>query len=225
VKIYQVRLFCGADNVVEGQFVLVATPGTRIANGLTIANREIRGKSSEGMICALTEIGLEPAKLAESESDSIYVVHTKEETHTYLGDKNALDIIGFNDAVWDVDLTLNRSDALAALQIAKELANYFGVSKSGFKIFDEKIYGYQPTTKTTIKNGSRHQKTRAIVKHRCRSKETNYRNWQKLNRSHLCGRWYLITQLGSKTNGEFLSRFSEHDCPWIGTTSHFYWSS
>jgi phenylalanyl-tRNA synthetase beta chain len=74
--------------------------------------------------CALTEIGLEPAKLAESESDSIYVVHTKEETHTYLGDKNALDIIGFNDAVWDVDLTLNRSDALAALQIAKELANY-----------------------------------------------------------------------------------------------------
>jgi phenylalanyl-tRNA synthetase beta chain len=144
-------IVCGADNVVEGQFVLVATPGTKIANGLTIANREIRGKSSEGMICALTEIGLEPAKLAESESDSIYVVHTKEETHTYLGDKNALDIIGFNDAVWDVDLTLNRSDALAALQIAKELANYFGVSKSGFKIFDEKIYGYQPTTKTTIK--------------------------------------------------------------------------
>jgi phenylalanyl-tRNA synthetase beta chain len=137
-------IVCGADNVREGQFVLTALPGTKIANGLTIEKRELRGKPSEGMICALTEIGFDNSKIADFESDSIYEIFTKEEMYSYLGDRNALDIIGFNDSVWEVDLTLNRSDALAALQIVKELANYFGVSRTPWKEFDEKIENYSP---------------------------------------------------------------------------------
>ncbi|AHI53133.1 phenylalanine--tRNA ligase subunit beta [Spiroplasma culicicola] len=116
---------CGASNVKEGQFIILAEPGKTIANGLTLSNREIKGKMSEGMICALTELGLEESALCEQEKDWIYPVHTKTDTYSLIGHNDALDAIGFKDSTWEVDLTLNRSDALGAMQLVKELANYF----------------------------------------------------------------------------------------------------
>ncbi|WP_338971370.1 phenylalanine--tRNA ligase subunit beta [Spiroplasma endosymbiont of Panorpa germanica] len=117
-------ILCGASNVGEGQFVITALPGMTIANGLTINKREIQGKSSEGMICSLTEIGMKPEFQTEKELDGIYEIHAKEDLYKSSGD-SILEQIGFEDYTWEVDLTLNRSDALSALQLAKEVGNYF----------------------------------------------------------------------------------------------------
>ncbi|AOG60673.1 phenylalanyl-tRNA synthetase subunit beta [Spiroplasma helicoides] len=131
-------IVCGATNVKEGQYVLVAPPGTTIANGMTLTKREIKGKVSEGMICALIEFGMDQSLLNEEEVDIIYPIHTKSDPYSLIGSPEALEIIGFEDSVWEVDLTLNRSDALGAFQLAKEIANYF----------DKKIKDYTNIFKT-----------------------------------------------------------------------------
>lgn len=116
----------GATNVAEGQYVVVADPGKAIATGVTLTTKELQGKTSEGMIVSLPEIGMSTSVLTEPEiKDWIYVVHTKQEAYTQIGNRDALEIIGFKDSTWEVDLTLNRSDALGAMQLVKELANYF----------------------------------------------------------------------------------------------------
>jgi len=116
----------GATNIKEGQHVIVARPDITIANGVTLAIKKIQGKISEGMIVSLSEIGMQNSSLISNEiTDWIYEVFTKQDLYTLIGNDNALDVIGFNDSVWKISLTLNRSDALGSLQVAKELTNYF----------------------------------------------------------------------------------------------------
>ncbi|AKX33899.1 phenylalanyl-tRNA synthetase subunit beta [Spiroplasma litorale] len=116
---------CGAKNIAEGDYVIWAEPGKTISTGQKLAKKEIMGKISEGMICSLTEIGLNESSQIDEELEGIYKIYTKEETYKLIGFENALEKIGFLDSVWEVDLTLNRSDALAAFQLLKEIANYF----------------------------------------------------------------------------------------------------
>ncbi|QBQ07963.1 phenylalanyl-tRNA synthetase subunit beta [Spiroplasma gladiatoris] len=118
-------IVCGASNVEEGQYVIVASPGKKISTGQILETKEIKGKTSEGMICSLSEIGLDQDVQTDIEKEGIYSIHTKNDLYSLIGSNEVLNLIGFNDVVWDVDLTLNRSDALGALQLAKELANYF----------------------------------------------------------------------------------------------------
>ena len=51
------QIVCGAPNVAAGQNVIVALPGSRIANNVKIKKSKMRGVPSAGMICALQEIG------------------------------------------------------------------------------------------------------------------------------------------------------------------------
>lgn len=120
-KTKPLQIVCGAPNVAAEQLVIVAQVGQKIANGLLLTNRQIKNYESQGMICALNEIGIENQYLTEKENDSIYEINPVKR------DLIAQEIgaIGLHDYLWDVDLTLNRSDALAATQLLKELANYF----------------------------------------------------------------------------------------------------
>ncbi|ATZ16520.1 phenylalanyl-tRNA synthetase beta subunit [Entomoplasma freundtii] len=115
------QIVCGAPNVGTGQMVIIAQVGQKIANGLFLTNRQIRNYESQGMICALNEIGIEAKTLTDKENDSIYEIAP---SHPSLIGKS-IGEIGLHDYLWDMDLTLNRSDALAATQLLKELANYF----------------------------------------------------------------------------------------------------
>ena len=51
------QIVCGAPNVAAGQKVIVALPNSRIADNVKIKKSKMRGVVSEGMICALQEIG------------------------------------------------------------------------------------------------------------------------------------------------------------------------
>ena len=54
------QIICGAKNVKPNIYVYVATVGTHLnAINLTIKKSEIRGITSEGMICSLEDLGIE----------------------------------------------------------------------------------------------------------------------------------------------------------------------
>ncbi|ASP28004.1 phenylalanyl-tRNA synthetase subunit beta [Spiroplasma corruscae] len=135
-----VPVVCGAPNIKEGDYVIWAEPGKTISTGQTLSQKEIKGKISEGMICSLTEIGMNTEVQNNEDLEGIYKIHTKDESYKLIGSDAALDKIGFLDSVWEVDLTLNRSDALSAFQLLKEVANYFKKDiKNYFENFEIKI--------------------------------------------------------------------------------------
>ena len=53
------QIVCGASNVRTGIKVIVALPGAVLPGDFEIKSGKIRGEVSEGMICALFELGLE----------------------------------------------------------------------------------------------------------------------------------------------------------------------
>ena len=55
----KLQIVCGASNVREGLKVIVALEGAVLPGDFTIKKSKIRGIESNGMICALFELGLE----------------------------------------------------------------------------------------------------------------------------------------------------------------------
>ena len=110
-------IVCGASNVRANIFVPVATVGTYLpAIDLKLKPTKLRGEPSEGMICSLTELGL------EKESDGIYIF--KEDNITPGDDVRPL--LGLNDVILDLATTANRADALSMVGIAREVAALTG---------------------------------------------------------------------------------------------------
>ena len=67
-----IQIVCGAPNVKEGIKVIVALPGATLPGNFTISKSKKRGVDSNGMICALSEIGLEE-DTEENYKKGIYV--------------------------------------------------------------------------------------------------------------------------------------------------------
>jgi phenylalanyl-tRNA synthetase beta chain len=108
-----------ATNVAEDQVVPVARIGAKLAGGLQIAPRKMRGIDSEGMLCSAAELGL-PEDWFE---DGIMQL----EPSTPLG----TDVVAqfrLGDPVLEVDVTPNRPDALSIVGLARELAAAFNVA-------------------------------------------------------------------------------------------------
>ncbi len=106
-------IVCGASNVRADIFVPVATVGTFLpAINLKLKPTKLRGEPSEGMICSLTELGL------EKESDGIYIFA---ETDIKPGD-DVRPLLGLDDVILDLATTANRADALSMVGIAREIA-------------------------------------------------------------------------------------------------------
>ncbi|MEO1005458.1 MAG: phenylalanine--tRNA ligase subunit beta [Cyanobacteria bacterium J06638_38] len=106
-------IVCGASNVRADIFVPVAKMGTYLpAVDLKLKPRKVRGEPSEGMICSLTELGL------EKDSDGIHIF---EEGDIKPGD-DVRPLLGLNDVILDLATTANRADALSMVGIAREVA-------------------------------------------------------------------------------------------------------
>lgn len=106
-------IVCGASNVKADIFVPVATVGTYLpAIDLKLKPTKLRGEPSAGMICSLTELGL------EKESDGIYIF---EENNLKPGD-DVRPLLGLDDVILDLATTANRADALSMVGIAREVA-------------------------------------------------------------------------------------------------------
>ena len=106
------NIVCGAPNVRADIFVPVATVGTYLpAIDLKLKPTKLRGEPSVGMICSLTELGL------EKESEGIYIF---KEENIQPGD-DVRPLLGLNDVILDLATTANRADALSMVGIAREV--------------------------------------------------------------------------------------------------------
>ena len=111
------QIVCGAPNVRPGQHVPVALVGAELNKiGLTIKDNEIRGVSSSGMICSLSELGL------ENSSEGIAVLNdiTTNKKLEVGSDVNRL--LGLDDQILDIAITANRPDGMSIIGIAKEIS-------------------------------------------------------------------------------------------------------
>ena len=111
------QIVCGAPNIAEGQNVIVALPGSRIADNVKIKRSKMRGVESAGMICALQEIGFPEDVVPKAYVDGIYVLPAD----TTPGDP-VFDVLGMNDSLIDLDVTPNRGDMLSLNGTLRDLA-------------------------------------------------------------------------------------------------------
>ena len=112
-------IVCGAPNVKADIFVPVATVGTYLpAIDLKLRKTKLRGEPSEGMICSLTELGL------ETDIDGIHIFT---EDNLQLGN-DVRPLLGLDDVILDLATTANRADALSMVGIAREVAALTGTS-------------------------------------------------------------------------------------------------
>ena len=112
-----VQIVCGAPNVDEGQYVIVAKVGGRLPGGIKIKRAKLRGERSEGMICSLQEIGISSNVVPKAFENGIFVFSTE-----VIPGTDALDALYLNDQIMEFDLTPNRADALSMVGTAYEVA-------------------------------------------------------------------------------------------------------
>ena len=110
------NIVCGAPNVRDGIKVIVALAGADLPNDVKIKKSVIRGEESNGMICALYEIGIDKKFLSEEDKNGIHILP---------GDapigKDPIEYMKLDDSVIDFDLTANRGDLLSILGMAYEV--------------------------------------------------------------------------------------------------------
>ncbi|TVP94761.1 MAG: phenylalanine--tRNA ligase subunit beta [Acholeplasmatales bacterium] len=107
-------IVCGAPNVAAEQRVIVARPGAVLPGGITIEHTVIRGEASAGMICSLSELGIDYKYHHE---DGIHVVR-----ESVAPGSDALEALHFDDTVIGLDLTPNRADLLSMHGVAYDVA-------------------------------------------------------------------------------------------------------
>lgn len=110
-----INVVCGAPNVAAGQNVIVALPGAILPGG-EIKKGVIRGQESNGMICSLLELGVSPHLLSDQQKAGIEVLAED----APIGNHDPLAYLGLDDEILDISLTPNRSDCLAAFNMALE---------------------------------------------------------------------------------------------------------
>jgi phenylalanyl-tRNA synthetase beta chain len=137
-----VQILCGAPNARKGIKVIVATVGAKLPGG-EIKKAKLAGMESNGMLCALNELGIEKKYLKQSDIDGICELPLD----APLGE-DPIKYLGLDDEVIDFDFTTNRADMLSMLGIAYEVAAAYNldvkyplneVSEKGDDIKDYKI--------------------------------------------------------------------------------------
>lgn len=113
-------IVCGAPNCREGLKVIVAQNGA-VLNGKEIKKSEIRGYVSNGMLCALNELGVDPKTLRKEQIEGIEELPEDAE----IGNENVLEYLSLDDTILDISLLANRSDCLSLYNVAREIGALF----------------------------------------------------------------------------------------------------
>ncbi|MDC3412593.1 phenylalanine--tRNA ligase subunit beta [Aquibacillus sp. 3ASR75-11] len=111
------QIICGAPNIAKEQKVAVAKPGAVLPGNFKIKKAKLRGIESNGMICSLQELGIEDKFVPKEFAQGIFVFPDDTEVGA-----DALELLNLNDAIIELGLTPNRSDALSMLGVAYEVA-------------------------------------------------------------------------------------------------------
>ena len=102
---------CGAPNVREGMKTAWAPPGLTLPGGLEVSVATIRGQESQGMLCSEMELGL------TKESEGILEMDSDHEVG-----KSVSQYLPSVDAVFELEVTINRPDVMSHYGVARDLA-------------------------------------------------------------------------------------------------------
>ena len=116
-----IQIVCGAPNVRVGIKVIVALPGAILPGNFEIKVGKIRGVESNGMICALFELGLEE-KTEENYNKGIEEL----DKEAPVG-KDAMDYLGYDDTLYELDVHKHRNnDCYYHIGFAHEIGTVLG---------------------------------------------------------------------------------------------------
>jgi len=117
----EVQIVCGAHNVRKGIKVIVALPGAVLPGNFEIKAGKIRGVESNGMICALFELGLEE-KTEENYAKGIHELPLDAPVG-----KDAMDYLGCDDTLYELDVHKHRNnDCYYHIGFAHEIGTVLG---------------------------------------------------------------------------------------------------
>ena len=111
------QIVCGAPNAREGLKVIVATDGAKLPGG-EIKPTLLRGVESDGMCCALYELGVDKKYLSEKQCAGIEELSED----APVGETDVLGYLGLDDAVLELSVLPNRPDLYALNNVAKEVS-------------------------------------------------------------------------------------------------------
>lgn len=137
VGIDHLQIVCGAPNVREGIKVIVALAGAKLPE-IEIKKSKIRGVESNGMICALYELGIEE-KTEENYNKGIFEI----DADAPIG-VDALKYLGYDDTIYELDIHKHRNNDCYyhigfAYEIAAILNKKVKLPESNFKTIEDSI--------------------------------------------------------------------------------------
>ena len=132
------QIVCGASNVREGIKVIVALPGCILPGDFQIKEGKIRGVESNGMICALFELGL------EEKNDETYAAGITELPVSSKVGEDPLKVLGLDDTIYDLDNHKRRNNDCYyhigfAYEVATVLNKRVHLPESDYHEIDESI--------------------------------------------------------------------------------------
>ena len=128
-------IVCGAPNCKEGIKVIVAKVGAKLPGG-EIKAGEIRGYKSNGMLCALNELGVDPKYLKEEQIKGIEILSDDFE----VGDSDILHKLGLDDVILDLSLLANRSECYSLFNVSREIGALFNRKVNILEANDDSTY-------------------------------------------------------------------------------------
>ena len=119
------QIVCGAANVVDAEYVAVATVGAVLPGNFEIKDAKLRGVESAGMVCASSELGLpDMGKGIMILDESMGELEVGREFGSY--EKVA-------DTIIELELTANRGDCLSVYGVARDLSAALDIDMKPFE--------------------------------------------------------------------------------------------
>ncbi|KRN59141.1 phenylalanine--tRNA ligase subunit beta [Limosilactobacillus secaliphilus] len=120
-----VQIVCGAPNVAAGEKVIVALHGARIGNNVKIKRSKMRGEESNGMLCALQELGVSTSVTPKSDDEGIWILPDDAKVG-----EPVWPYVGMDDTIIDTDVTPNRGDMLSIYGNVNDLSAIYDLKKN-----------------------------------------------------------------------------------------------
>ncbi len=119
------QIVCGAANVVDAEYVAVATIGAVLPGNFEIKHAKLRGVESEGMVCAASELGLPDMGKG--------IMILDESIGTLEVGRSLKEYPAVADTIIELELTANRGDCLNIYGVARDLSAALDIELTPFE--------------------------------------------------------------------------------------------